>query len=265
MGTLLFFRTGNILAIDTPLRVHIYDTGYCPHLITPPKNIIILPVVDITQKNNYDCSSTNISGLRFHGQWVLENFIRGIEAKKKIIITPLIIFNKQGLQSLNYWKKALDYSKENGADIIFAAAGIPLKTKKEMIKASEIKLPSAPILLSAGRVSKEISRQFPLFPQFHSDGKKVIIIGSYHQGLKGKLEHFEDTSLINKEKISYYFPFASDVNTQLKGSSYALSEAANFILKYCQELQLEKCLTEHELEITLKNKNIFSKVKTLSP
>ena len=76
------------------VQVHLYGTGFCPHLIkskTSNKNIIVKPVIDITQNNDYQCLESEIHHHRFHGHWILAEIINQIKNNKlPIEITPVI-------------------------------------------------------------------------------------------------------------------------------------------------------------------------------
>lgn len=251
------------------LKIHLYDTGFCPSLIKAPENILIHPVVDVTQKNNYQCNKGELGNLRFHGQWVLEEVLKDVNTDLKIEITPLIIFDNRGTQKLSFWKRAFDYSKNNQADIILAAAGAPLLNDKEKRESAKIELPKATLFLSAGRRGKNISQNDILFPQIHHNKKQIQIIGSYHQGINESGPHFRDIQLLNPESISYYFPFEEKdrVYKDLKGSSFSLAKFGNFLLKNCfqkaENLPLEECLQNHRVELSLKHGKAISKVSGL--
>ncbi|MCR9205616.1 MAG: hypothetical protein NXH75_13615 [Halobacteriovoraceae bacterium] len=250
----------------TPIQIHLYDTGFCPSLLKTPKGIIVKPVVDVTQKNNYTCEKSNLNSLRFHGHWVLKEMLSGInESKIPIEITPIIIFDDQGKQSLSFWKRAMEYSQEEKASFIFAAAGFPLPTKKEMVKSAEISIPKIPLFLSAGRKGKSLLKETLLFPQVHENKDHIFIIGSFHEGMKEADTHFSDPQLMAKESIDFYFPFTNrnSKSKNLKGSSFSLAKMGSFLLKNCLEQKIKSCFKEHEASIRVKEGKSLKELKTL--
>lgn len=264
IGTLFLFSFAGI-ALE-PVQIHLYDTGFCPSLLKTPKGVLIKPVVDVTQKNNYTCEKSNIQSLRFHGQWVLEEMLSGMKPlKTPIEITPIIIFDNEGKQNIRYWKRALDYSKREKASYIFAAAGLPLPTKKEMVKSAEVSIPDIPLFLSAGRKGKTLLKETLLFPQVHENKEHIFIIGSYHEGMKEADSHFSDPQLMAKETINFSFPFTNKLSKykNFKGTSFSLARMGRFILKNCLNEHLKSCLKEHETTVKVKDQKSVIELKTL--
>lgn len=265
IGTLFLFSLSPFA--QTPIQIHIYDTGFCPNLIKVPKNVLIKPVVDVTQKNKYHCEEKNLKSVRFHGQWVLSTILKNLKESSQttIEVTPIIIFDDLGNQSLSFWKRAFEYSKEKKADTIFAAAGFPLPDQKTIKKSAEIRIPQIPLFLAAGRMGKSLQKETLLFPQVHENKKNVYLIGSYFEGIKGAGSHFHDPQLMHPKTIDFYFPFKKEDSEykELKGTSYALAAMGNFFVKNCLKKELESCLSAHKSLILLEKKKEKTKVYTL--
>lgn len=268
-----------ILSLSSPcnadLSLAILDTGFCPNLIKLPKNITLMPVEDVTQSAKYKCLSRDqLSSRQFHGQWVLEELLHGLDiSKTKLTITPMVIFDKNGRQKLSYWQKAIALAHSKKVDLVVVAAGLPLKREdtKALEKAAKMNTHDLLILAAGARVSKGVSKTDLLFPQDLLSKSNLVLFGSYHKALDASGPaslHFKDTSLIRPKNIDYFVPynFKPRLFGELKGTSLSLAKGAHLFLKTCHsQPKLKDCLKAlpHQ-QISLKNKDQKTTVKALN-
>jgi len=250
------------------LKLALLDTGFCPSLALVNPNIIIEPVKDVTQSNTYKCHQNQLAGARFHGQRVLDLFsaLYPKEAgHKKIVITPIVIFNKDGQQSFTYWNQALKLSQDHA--IILAAAGLRLpedETKRRQ-QSSKAPIPEGIIIVASGRVGPNIPKTTKLFPQELSSLDNMILVGSYHKPLFEKGFALKDGSLLYREAIDYYFEYSGKLSPTLKGASRALAVGGAKMLEHCAEeagkgaLDFKGCLKKKSFKISFKENLPLSK------
>ena len=268
MSALFFFLLSSPHSKE--IHIAIIDTGFCPGLLKISKNIIIEPVIDLTQSHNYKCYKAGMTKRAFHGQWILETLTEGYSGEQKVIISPLIVFNKMGEQKLNYWKRAFKHIKEKKIHLVVSAAGLPLATKKEQEEATKSRPPQVPLLLAVGRKGPFLLKEIPLYPHIHENWH-MTYFGSYHPGLDQADHDYPDEQQFKANKINYYFPF-EDLKTkysQLKGSSLSVAIGAKVILNNClQELDhtnmpllqksLHKCLNRLKRPLRFKGLQGYS-------
>ena len=214
------------------IQVHLYGTGFCPHLIKSKnsnKNIIVKPVIDITQNNDYQCLESEIHNHRFHGHWILAEIINQIKNNKlPIEITPVIIFDKQGLQTLSYWRMAFQYSVDKSSDFILTTqTGVPLKSKKELIESAKIEIPEIPLLLISNNTkAKNTSMK----------GEATTFFPHINKGLK-QVHIVKETPYLFEKRVSK----KSSSFPKLGPSDLLLLEGSVHFLENCLEKIKESC------------------------
>lgn len=231
----------------SPLKIAILDTGFCPELLKLKKNVTINPPIDLTSSVHLDCQKYSTKNRRFHGHWVLEQFLRELKLEKKIQVTPLIIFDQNGSQRLEYWKRA--FNKQSEFHLIISAAGITQNKRSKMT--SEIK---RPIIVAGATLGRGIKESTILWPQSEFKNPLVTAIGSYlpKDQTLGKRE---DYTLLRKNEMSYFFSAGRD-SDYFRGSSRAVATASARAINICfNELldlkNLKSCLKRKSFKIKL--------------
>lgn len=220
------------------ISIAIVDSDFCPK---PSTNKIHLnKIIDTTSSNKSKCNPDKIFLPRFHGQWVLNEFIKYYVGTEKIIITPIEIFNSDGIQKKEYWDKAISFIQKNKFDYVLTASGL----KDESITPRS--LPSM-WFIAAGQITTSIKISDHLFPQ-ELTSENLVLIGDYHQGNPD----FYDQSLLYQDKIKYYFPAGDG---EFKGSSRAVAEALSKAISYCGK----KPTTCLEKKATIKTDPVLKK------
>jgi|GEM_PF-1371611 len=255
-----------LLSVSTQskvLKIAIVDTGFCLEKLRPSKLIMVLPKVDITQTNNYKCENTPKESRRLHGQWVLDVLTKQLnlgtkEEEVSLQITPIVIFDKFGHQKQDYWKTAIKFINTNDFNLLLSAVALPLKDIKIAANLPDLEVPIA--LFAAQRKSKDIKKQTALYPHILTPKENILIIGSYHKDQVTLKAHYADSSLTHPETINYFMPFEGD-HPNLKGSSFAVTQAARKTLEYCLAPLLsrstnliKKCLEKKKSNIQVKLK-----------
>lgn len=214
---------------DGKIHLAILDTGFCPQkLNTTNESIIITEVKNFAGGFETPCQRKTLLGRRYHGHYVLEQFLSSLKTKQKIVIHPMIIFNQKGNQQLSYWKRALREIKELNIDYVLAAAGFPLKEDSKVPA-----LPKRPLFfLAAGKVGPGISEKAILFPQNNSSLPNVLLIGNYYPPTKNDSRKILDSSMLNLKKTHYFFS-GGTIDDQVRGTSRATAIALGRALSLC--------------------------------
>lgn len=253
MGT-LFFGLQSINA--KAYSIALLDTAFCPHLIKHEANIQIAAVMDLTQSTQYQCKKSKLNNRQYHGHWVLSEILNHLKTKDKIIITPMIIFNKYGQQKFEYWKRAVKTIKSGSYDLVVAAAGLPIIDNRDRNKVAELAQLDLPIFLAAGRAGIGIKKDSILFPHDFYPQESTTIFGSYHQGVQSDKPHFKDESLINSKSVDYFIPYnyRPRLFGELKGTSLALAIGTRYFLNHCLDKSPSKnCLQKNTKALSLSN------------
>lgn len=220
--------------------IAIIDTGFCP---VKSSNVIIHTVVDLTETVKLNCQKIDLKSPRFHGQHVLEEFLKFGDFKKKSLeVFPLIVFDAKGDQKKEYWLKAIRWVSEHKIDVILTAAGFI--TTADELKSLPEKL-SGIWFVPSGRIGPGIKDSTILFPQALAPKDNLLLIGDYYDG---KVVLF-DQGLLYKDKIDFYFPSGKG---DFVGTSRAVAEAAARALKLCSTsqkiLHMRSCLEKSSKE-----------------
>ncbi len=218
------------------IRITIIDTGFCPNKLKLSKNVTINKVIDLTNSVKLDCNSVIASDRRYHGQHVLETLLKDI--KTELIITPLIIFDKDKRQTPKYWQAAFSSEIAAQTDIFLIAAGLPYKDHIDLVNTKIEKI----VFVASGIQDRWITKEDKLFPQQQAvKNDRILIISDFYPKTK------YDTAYVDKknkyqENVSYYFPNKGE-NDQFTGSSYAVAKALNKALLICDYKSEELFLT----------------------
>ncbi|MBC7537691.1 MAG: hypothetical protein H7281_02630 [Bacteriovorax sp.] len=233
LGPVFFLCFQNNSFALTSLNIAIIDTGFCPDKIKI-ENIKIDNVIDLTESVKLDCSSSkfNIHSPRFHGQLVLEEFLKFFDHKKKSIhFYPLIVFNERGDQKSEYWIKAIEWIKKNKIDVVVTASGFITNDKL----VSEL---PAIWFVPSGRVTPQIKKESGLFPQNLAPKENLFIIGDFYAGR----QVLYDSGLLFQDKIDYFFPSGEK---GFEGTSRAVAEGSARALNLCPLITMRECLKKH--------------------
>jgi len=247
-GRILFFLTFFIqLSHASPLKVAILDTGFCPSLLMLKKNIKVNSQVDLTHSVKLNCKSYSISNRRFHGQWVLEQFLKNLKTTKEVEITPFIIFDKNGIQKEIYWQRA--FSKQAEFHLIISAAGLLFKNKIDITETIK-----TPIFVAGATLGKRIKKNSKIWPQIEFRKDLVFTIGSYLPKSEA-LGSREDYTLLRPKEMKYFFSSGDSID-HFKGSSRAVATASARALDLCYEKLigfkgLKSCLKKKQFQIKL--------------
>jgi hypothetical protein len=271
-----FFVLASLFVNQTyALKVAIFDTGFCPHLLDKDKRVEIAQVRDVTQSVTYKCTKEKLKNRQFHGQWVLSELLKTkwkTSEGEKVQIFPFIIFNNEGFQKIRYWRRAIEEAHKKGVDLIIAAAGFPVEVSKEKEAAAKIFLRETPFLLAAGRHSPGISRNTILFPHDFLKEEDRLIFGTYFKGVDSQGPHFKDLELLEPKKINYFLPFNYKPRefAELKGTSLAVALGGRYLFETCdfqKKFSFPSCielLSKKALKIKVKEKDTVSEVMTLA-
>ncbi len=222
----LFFTSCNAYC---EIKLALIDTGFCPGKIAAKKKITIENMIDLTSSVKIDCQKYDSRDGRFHGQLVLEEFLKFYNPKNEILhIYPLIIFNSAGEQKIDYWLKSIDWVKKEKIDIVLTAAGF-MGTEK--ISNS---LPAI-WFVPSGRITPKVLGIGSLFPQSLAPLKNLFLIGDFYDGR----QVLYDQGLLYKEFIDYYFPSGAGHFT---GTSRAVAEACAKAISLCPIKTMRECL-----------------------
>lgn len=249
--SLLFFSPTNFAQ---SLSVAIIDTGFCIEKLNHSSNIKLQTPHDTTHSVKIDCNKIEARNRRFHGHYVLKEFIQFLGKEVKVKIYPIIIFDNQAKQSIEYWQKATAFIKEQSIDLIISAAGLPDQN------ASKKSWPSVLTFLSSGRLGIGIDKDTKLYPQELSHTmSSIILVGSYYpESSKNLNDQYFDKNLLYQNQLKL---LQSDgkPNANINGSSRAVAEAAGKFLSQCSKnLDLE-CLKKNIKRINLYDSKLINK------
>lgn len=216
------------------INLAIIDTGFCPSK-EKKRNIVIDSVLDITNSVKLDCQKFDLNSLRYHGQNVLNEFLKFYNSKNQAIhIYPLIVFDKNGEQKKEYWLSAIKWIEKNKIDIVLTASGFINQEKIEMALPAIWFIPS-------GRITPQIKKETQLFPQNLAPLDNLFLIGDYYDGR----QVLYDQGLLYQDKIDYYFPNGSG---HFSGTSRAVAEACARALNLCPVKNMRPCLLRNKKE-----------------
>ncbi len=214
--------------VQAEIKVAVIDTGFCHNEISKLNGQTISNTIDMTNSVNLDCHKISPAlkntSQRFHGQHVLQRFLRSAGHDKNITVFPLIVFDSNGNQTEAAWFNAINFIKKEKIDIVVAASSLP--TKKRISESLH-----GVWFVAAGRTERGMTKKDSLFPQLLAPMKNLLIIGDYFES-KGNFAPLYDQSLLYQNQISYYFPSGEG---PLKGTSRAVAVAAGLAVNLCYD------------------------------
>lgn len=217
------------------IRVGLIDTAICQQdLYTQFKNVKIkAPILFLEPSYSSDCKKLPRFKPAIHGHFVLTNFLHALSQKLKVELTPLVIFNNKGFQSLEGWRKVDDHLKLEKYDLLITASGYPLTTKDDLSALPNIE--TWPFtFLSSGQIGRRVSRKTKLFPQSFTNNN-MLLVGSYISPKRSdQKEMIFDGSLLNQDKIIFYA--RGGKRSPLRGSSKAVALFAARALNSCAHI-----------------------------
>jgi hypothetical protein len=220
------------LTLHAEMKIALIDTGFCPDKI---KSFVkIEPVVDLTQKVKLDCQHFSKKDPRFHGQAVMEEFLKNLKPNQEFHLYPLMVYDASGNQKKEYWLSAIDWIKKNKIDFVFSASGFI--TGEKLVK----ELPGM-WFVPSGRVNPHVSQKTELFPQNLAPLPNLFLIGDYYDG---RIVLY-DQGVMYKERIDYYFPSGKG---DFQGTSRAVAEAAAKAINSCPLASMRECLKNRKIE-----------------
>lgn len=203
------------LKASQSINLAIIDTGFCYQKFTQ-HNILLMPAFDATSSiANLKCDDSTKNLPRFHGQKVLDTFLKYYHSKKLVKIFPIIVYDSRAETNEVYWKKTLDYIKSKSFDYAISAVGI----KSSNLKLSETIRPIW--FLAAARISPTIQKDDSIFPQNQFKKKNVYLFGSFDQ------MGYVDRGQLNLAEIDL---FTKDEDQSFYGSSFAVGKIAALLL-----------------------------------
>jgi hypothetical protein len=229
-----FFLLTNLAFASKDLKIAMIDTGFCTEKIKV-KNIKLEEINDFTKSVKFggNCSKFDKFAPRFHGQLVLEEFIKYFDHKKKNIqIYPLVVFDEAGNQKKEYWLKAIEWIKKNNIEVVVTAAGF-ITTEKIVSE-----LPGL-WFVPSGRVTPQIKKVDSLFPQNLAPMENLFLIGDFYDGR----QVLYDQGLLFQDKIDYYFPAGLK---GFVGTSRAVAEGSARAINLCPISTMRDCLKKLE-------------------
>lgn len=245
-GAVLFFTVFSN-STQASLKIAVVDTGFCPSLAkTHSKNHKVLPVLDMAGAGIINCKKVTNKILessgRFHGQKVLNEFLKYLPPNRKVSIRPLVIYDAKGEQTESAWREAIQYIAKEKIDFVLTASGFIYSEK------IVLELPSI-WFIPSGRAERGLSANAVLFPQSLAPKPNIFVIGDYFDGA----QIIYDQALLYQEQIDYYFPSGKK---NFSGTSRAVAEALATALKLC--LLPKDIIASHSLRLCLmKNEKIL--------
>jgi hypothetical protein len=236
------------------LRVAVLDTGYCLRKLEK-KNHLFHTIIDVTRSVRFSCKDMSLRDKRFHGHMVLKEFLKNYTGSRPISLYPLIVFDKNAEQKIEYWQRALEWCDKNHIEVIIAAAGLPIKKKEKL---PILKNSNTLILLASGREDAFIKKGTQLFPQGHHARPNIYLFGSYHPALYSDDIPLFDNKLLYREHV-HFFLSGGKSHEYLRGSSRAVATGAGLALSQCGHLlpslrKVEDCLDKRQEKIDLQQK-----------
>lgn len=159
------------------------------------------------------CDKMEENSMRFHGQKVLETFIKNYHGEKPLEIYPVIVFDQEGQQKVTYWKEAMPKIMKERIRDVMAATGVPLTQKIQAILPKFIHF-----TLASGRKEAALKGMIALFPQDYLPKNQLTLVGSQ---LKLAESTLRDPSTYKPERVNAWVDEGPDET--FKGSSRAVA------------------------------------------
>jgi hypothetical protein len=207
--------------------VAIIDTHFCSEKNISTETIQIAPVQwMITSPWPQKCTNTRTD----HGQQVLDYFLSQLDKKNilskklKIEITPLVVFDKEGTQTLTAWNKAFTFIEKNSFDYVLSSVGY-LSQKKINFSIPKV---STIFFLATPKNEGLIRHTKYIYPQGLAPHPQLILIAE--KIFDGHNWILDPLSLYSKF-IDIQIPEESAPH--LKGSSFAAPKALALFFNHC--------------------------------
>lgn len=216
-------------------KIAIIDTGFCSQH-TSKKKIIIEKNYDATNSlNDLKCNSKSLTEARFHGENVLQTFLKNLKIKD-LEIYPIIVFDSTAQSKKEYWEKAIIHLNYIQPNLIITGSGL-INQKLDFPESL-----NSIWVMAAPRISPFIKQEDNIFPQSFSHQKNMYLVGSYFDG------NIIDPGFLYKDKIKF---FEKDTNEKFNSSSRAVGIVAAKILNHCStklKSDLDFCLSQNSLK-----------------
>lgn len=195
-------------------NIAIIDTGFCPHLLPQHPLIKIHSVHFAMESFVISCNEADLNSPRLHGQKVLKTFIENYRGTKELQLFPIIVFDKAGIQTVDYWKMSMPHILKNQIRYVLSATGVPLRNKISALLPKKTHF-----ILASGRVEPNLKEMAYLFPHDFLLEKQKTIVGSQ---VRLSESIIKDPKTFQADKVNVWID--EDPSIDFKGSSYAVAK-----------------------------------------
>jgi hypothetical protein len=223
------------------LKIAFLDTGFCSSN-KRIGNITISKVYDATQTiGELNCPKKYEKLPRFHGEKVLNIFLKNINTNLKLEIYPIIVYDLNGITKNKYWENAINFIGINQINVVVSAVGLKIIESKN----EQLDIKNGIWLLAAPRISPFIKKEDRIFPQYLSNNKNVYMFGTVSKDL------YVDQGQLYIEKIHSFLVEDKDN----PGASFVLPKVASILINNSKNynLKFEKIPSSFTLLETKKN------------
>ncbi|MGZ3774472.1 MAG: hypothetical protein ACXVCY_15590 [Pseudobdellovibrionaceae bacterium] len=210
------------------IKIAILDSGFCNDLLENPASVQInQPWFAVSSKFDLECNSSNLKKPRFHGHKVLATLLEEWQQTQDkastvtLSISPIIMLDKNGQQSLKTWRRALQKIRKEKYDIVLSSIGLAFANISEAGNA-KLTLPNGPTyFLAAGEKVGRLSHA-EIFPQLSATlknanaDKKIHLVGI--QFFDGKNWTHQPSTFYEKHVTDWT---KDDSRPEYMGSSFA--------------------------------------------
>jgi len=227
------------------LQVVVFDTYFCPKKIRAQ-----FPSVIIETFQNFQCPQETVSNKKYHGHWVLSEFLQRVNPDKLKNITLQLhsVFGTNGYQRKNLWQEALKRTEQETYHLMILAVGHTEEVRRDP--------PSEQVFVASGSIDKNITKNTKLWPQIHGVKKNIYLVGSYSAHQKKIYYNYHQ---LNRPLIEYYFPDKS-TQTPLTDTSLATAIASAKAVNLCYQELLNKnrfnqCLEKNTIQLPIQGED----------
>jgi len=181
-----------------------------------------------------------------HGHFVLDSFLRKLNAVIKVEILSFNIFDN-GKDSLARWKKASQLAGKYEVDIVLSASAVQLRggvNIDEKFNAPGI------LFFASGSWGTGVGYGSWLWPQKNKTSNMILVGDAIISSLAGGKKYIYNNSLLNKDKIDFYVPLKRDRKHLFGGSSKAVAVFAAWAINKCNKQlanvnRLKNCIRQN--------------------
>ena len=261
--SLLFFITTPCRPEKSPVlrayRVAIIDSYFCSRKFYAKDSLQTRFPLKQAEKGP-PCHDKGPLSRAFHGHQVFREITKDLNSPEKFIFYLMNVFQRDGGQSPETWKSAIEFVNTHAIDLVITASGYfrDSSIKQEVLK--------PPLLAAAGNALGPLSHRPPLFPQTSASPRKYLV-GSFLVSPKGgggglkDREIYQDPLNMNQNQISFFMT-GQIPKHPLSGTSLAVALGAHFFLKHCAPKSVEDCLKTHSIPFSFKGKENMGPQKT---